>query len=104
MRENDWPDLPSTSVLKCEGQCRNGTAGMGPTDPLWISKFCIVEAEFFIKKEQEFQKRSFNLCRAVLVQDPAGIEITGKSGRWIGKEISTAKWRAAWTEYVIVLR
>ena len=104
VRENDWPDLPSTSILKCEGQCRNGKAGMGPTDPVWISKFCIVEAEFFIKKKQKFEPRTYNLCRAVLVQDSAGSKIPGKTGKWMGKEISTSKWRATWNEYYTVLR
>ena len=60
VRPNEWPDLPSTSILACQGQCRNGQPGQGPTNPRWIEAYCFTSASFWNGKE--FEEQTFNLC------------------------------------------
>jgi len=101
MRPNGWPDLPSTSVLKCQGQCRNGAAGQGPTDPRWIHAYCIVTGNFFNIKSKTFEQKTFNLCKHELVSDESidGVSVTGLDGKWSSKERDSEEFKATWTEY-----
>ena len=59
VRPNEWPDLPSTSLLSCQGQCRNGQPGRGPTNPKWIDAYCFTSASFW--NGQSPFLRTFNL-------------------------------------------
>ena len=98
MREDDWPDLPSTPLFECQGQCRDGAAGKGPTDPRWVAMYCIVKGEFFVGGN--FVEREYNLCRAALVQDSNGVKVKNLSGRWSTTEIDEATYEATWKAYI----
>ena len=39
MRDGGWPDLPHTPISACQGQCRNGVVGHGPTNVHWINEY-----------------------------------------------------------------
>ena len=97
MREHDWPDMPSTPLFECKGQCRDGQAGTGPTDPHWVNEYCIVEGEFFVGNQ--WQQRSFNLCRVELVSDNSGVTLKGKSGKWSAQDINEDQFKTNWNAY-----
>ena len=100
MREHDWPDLPSTPLYECKGQCRDGAAGKGPTDPHWVNEYCIVSGNFWIEGTvQDWRARTFNLCRVELFQSNNGVRIPGKSGKWETREIDDDQFKVNWESY-----
>ena len=102
IRPNDWPDLPSTSVLNCEGQCRSGAAGRGPTHPSWISQYCEIEGSFY--NGSHFENQAFSLCKSHLVRDSGGISVEGRSGKWSSESVSDEIWTAEWAAYTAALQ
>lgn len=103
MREHDWPDLPATSVFKCEGQCRNATAGHGPTDPSWIHEYCLIDGNFYNPGTQSFNKKSFNICEYELKSDHAGVKVQGLPGKWSSERRSSSEFKEMWDEYALAL-
>ncbi|CBY31517.1 unnamed protein product [Oikopleura dioica] len=100
MRHNDWPDFPSTSVLNCEGQCRDGQAGRGPTNPRWIQSYCTIESDFY--NGNDWVNQRFELCRHRIVQSDDGITVEGLDGLWSSEE--NPEFEAQWTAYNIAIR
>jgi hypothetical protein len=100
-REHDWPDLPSTPLFECKGQCRNGQAGKGPTDPHWINEYCIVRGEFAQRSGGlNTAYEEHNLCRSELVQDNNGVSIDGLSGKWSTQPVSDEVYAQRWLDYI----
>ena len=82
-RPNEWPDLPHSPVSECQGQCRNGAVGSGPTSVHWIHQYCNINAEFYNAQTEEWEEKSFQLCDKKIVQSNGGEEIVGLEGKWI---------------------
>ena len=97
VRDFDWPDLPSTSVLNCEGQCREGAAGRGPTQPAWISQYCQISGNFY--NGTNFENREFSLCRHHIMKDSNGVKVEGRDGKWSSFEVTEDVFEAEWAEY-----
>ena len=101
VRDFDWPDLPSTSVLNCEGQCRNGESGRGPTHPSWLSQYCEIEGQFY--NGSDFESMSFSLCKSHLVTDSSGIKVEGRTGKWSSVPVTDDVFEAEWDAYTAAL-
>lgn len=100
IRGNDWPDLPSTSVLRCEGQCRNGEAGVGPTNVHWIAEYCYIKAEFINSESWKMEEMEFNLCEYKLVRDEEDGEFVPKlGGKYKSEKQEEAVWRSNVANY-----
>ena len=97
IRPNEWPDLPSVSVLNCQGQCRNGEAGRGPTDPRWLHSYCTVSADFW--NGNDWEARTFELCQNRLLETSSenGIAVKGLEGFWTSEE--NPNYHSNWAEY-----
>ena len=100
MRPFDWPDLPSASIFNCQGQCRNGSEGRGPTDPRWLSQYCAHSANFFNPITKKFESKTFWLCTDEIFESENGLSIYGKSGKFETRPISAEKVRRTWSEYL----
>ena len=103
-REHDWPDLPSTPLFGCKGQCRNGTTGAGPTEPHWVHEYCMVSGSFYNKFEDTWQNQSFNLCRNQMIQDPSGLKVDGLNGKWSTTPMSDEEYESNWLTYIGLLK
>ena len=102
IRDHDWPDLPSTSVLNCEGQCRDGAAGRGPTNPRWLAQYCEVTGHFYTGLE--FEEQFHSLCRSKMVQSSDGITVEGRSHKWSSEPVSDEEFEANWAAYTTALK
>ena len=94
IRPNDWPDYPTTSVLNCQGQCRYGAKGRGPTHPNWIARYCSVAGSFY--NSTNWEELEFNLCKHRLVKDPNGMTVENRPGTWsaVPNKDYVAQWKA----------
>ena len=83
IRDGGWPDLPHTPISACQGQCRDGTVGYGPTNVHWINEYCNVKSDFWNPQSGQWESKEFMLCDHKLEQNSNGETIQGKSGKWI---------------------
>ena len=96
-REHDWPDLPSTPLFECKGQCRDGQAGKGPTDVHWVNEYCIVEGSFFLGNN--WRDMSFSLCQFDLFESENGVQVNGREGKWESRKIDDDQFASNWNAY-----
>ena len=104
MRKHDWPDLPSTPLFACKGQCRDGEAGSGPTDPHWVNEYCTVTGSFFSENSNTWEEKSFSLCEVELVQSATGVSIPGVNGKWKTQSISEDQFKTNWFAYKAAIK
>ena len=83
IRDGGWPDLPHTPISACQGQCRNGKVGYGPTNVHWINEYCNVKSDFWNPENGKWESREFLLCDYKIEQSSDGEKIHGKRGKWI---------------------
>ena len=86
IRDGGWPDLPHTPISACQGQCRDGTVGYGPTNVHWINEYCNVKSDFWNPTSGEWESREFFLCDYKIEQSSSGEKIHGLSGKWVAVE------------------
>ena len=83
MYDGGWPDLPHVPISACQGQCRDGTVGYGPTNIHWVNEYCSVKSDFWNPENGRWESREFHLCDYKLEQSADGEKIAGLSGKWI---------------------
>ena len=83
MYDGGWPDLPHIPISACQGQCRNGSVGYGPTNVHWVNQYCSVKSEFWNPSISQWESREFHLCDYKIEQSADGEKIAGLSGKWI---------------------
>ena len=83
MYDGGWPDLPHVPISACQGQCRDGTVGYGPTNVHWVNEYCSVKSDFWNPENGKWESREFHLCDYKLEQSTDGKKIAGLSGKWI---------------------
>ena len=81
-RIGEWPDYPHTPVTKCQGQCRSGALGSGPTSVHWLNQYCTVRGDFFDVQSDSWVSREFQLCDHKIIRSSEGEKVHGLPGKW----------------------